>query len=199
MGDPRHIGKKYTPPSHPWIKSKIEEFKVLKKDFGLKNQKEILKMESVVKNFTSQAKKLAIATNQQAEREKQQLLQRMQSLGLLQGNATLADVLGVTTKDIINRRLQTLLVKKGLARSVHQARQFIVHRHIFIKDKAVTVPSYLVQISEEAHITFNPKSSYANEMHPERVISQKTPEKKQEEEKKSETTEEKKIPKEEAA
>ena len=175
MGDPRRIGKKYNPLNHPWIKSRIEESKILRKEFGFKNQKEILKMESVLKNFTSQAKRLAIATGPQAAREKEQLVHRMQRLGLLEGGATISDVLSVTSRDVLERRLQTLIVKKGLARSVNQARQFIVHRHIYINGKAITAPSYLVQKNEEDALSFNPKSSLSNVEHPERAIPKSVP------------------------
>jgi len=58
MGDPRKIRKKYQTPSHPWIKSRIDEEKVLTREFGTKNKKEIWKMETVLKNFKTQSKHL---------------------------------------------------------------------------------------------------------------------------------------------
>ena len=173
MGDPRKISKKYETPNHPWQRARIDREKIFRKDFGLKNQKEIGKMDAVLKSFTGQAKLLAIATSPQAQKEKMQLMQRAQRLGLLKSDAQLSDVLGLKTEDILNRRLQTMVVKKGLARSMNQSRQFIVHRHIMINGTAMTVPSYLVQVSEESGISFNEKSKLANAEHPERAIVSK--------------------------
>ena len=38
MGDPVRIKKKFSKPSHPWRKEKIEEEKILLDDYGLKNK-----------------------------------------------------------------------------------------------------------------------------------------------------------------
>jgi len=41
MGDPKQTRKKYATPSHPWNRERIEEERVIKRDYGLKNKKEI--------------------------------------------------------------------------------------------------------------------------------------------------------------
>ncbi|MDP7610203.1 MAG: 30S ribosomal protein S4, partial [Candidatus Woesearchaeota archaeon] len=41
MGDPKKQRKKYSKPSHPWQTERIEVEKVLMKEYGLKNKKEI--------------------------------------------------------------------------------------------------------------------------------------------------------------
>ncbi len=56
--------------------------------------------------------------------------------------------------------------RKGLATTLKQARQFIVHGHVSIDGRKVTIPGYLVKRSEEDKITFNPRSPIANELHP---------------------------------
>jgi len=71
------------------------------------------------------------------------------------------------------RRLQTVLFKKGMARSVKQARQFIVHEHVLIGDKKITSPAYLVKVSEEASISFAVSSPLISEDHPERASVEK--------------------------
>ncbi|MBS3175672.1 30S ribosomal protein S4 [Candidatus Woesearchaeota archaeon] len=184
MGDPRHIGKKYVPPNHPWIRARIEESKVLAKEYGFKNRKEIWKMESILKSFTRQAKKLAIVRGkpEQVEKERKQVIARVQKYGLISQNAQLGDILGLTTKDIMNRRLQSIIVKKGLARTVKQSRQMITHGHIIIKGIPMTSPSYLVPIIEESMIAFKTTSGFANPEHPERtVVPKKKPVEKREE------------------
>lgn len=168
MGDPRRIKSKYAGPRHPWNKARIEEEKQLKIDYGLKNKKEIYKTQSKLKNFTNQAKRLIAATGKQAELEKIQLINRLNKLGLVTKTAQLEDVLSLTVKDILDRRLQTVLHKKGHARTVKQARQFITHGHVIIKNKPITIPSYLVKSDEEPTIEFLEKSTLYNPEHPER-------------------------------
>jgi ribosomal protein S4 len=64
-----------------------------------------------------------------------------------------------------------------LAKTVRQARQFIVYGHVNVGDKEITSPSYLVSVSEEGLIKFNPKSALADANHAERVIQEKKPKK----------------------
>ncbi len=193
MGDPKHQRKKYKTPSHPWQKQRIEEEKVLKKEYGLKNKKEIWKMESFLKRFKQQAKYLITQTSAQAKKEEKQLIQKLSKLNLVSDNAKMDDILGLDIKNILDRRLQTQVFLKGLARSVNQARQLITHGHIFVGNKKVTIPSYLVRIDEEAKIKFDEKSGFANPEHPERIIIKKEEDKKsKKEEKKSKKELEKK-------
>ncbi|MBU0665836.1 MAG: 30S ribosomal protein S4 [Nanoarchaeota archaeon] len=173
MGDPKKIRKKYETPSHPWQKARIDEEKVLSKEYGLKNKKEIWKIGSVLKNFKDQAKKLVAMIGRQAELEKEQLKNKVISLGLIESGASLDKILGLTIKDVLDRRLQTVICKTGLARSVNQARQFIVHGHIKVDQKKITAPSYLIKVKEEGLISFVEKSSLANPEHPERYSEPK--------------------------
>jgi small subunit ribosomal protein S4 len=169
MGDPPRQRSKFHGPSHPWQKARIDEEKGLKKDYGLANKREIWKAKSLLTNFTGQSKRLIAATSAQAAKEKTQLLQRLMSLGLANTNTKLEDVLTLSTKNILDRRLQTLAFKKGLARTVKQARQMIIHGHVIVGEKKITAPSYLVNIAEEGHIKFDQNSQFIDSMHPERV------------------------------
>ncbi|MEM3608734.1 MAG: 30S ribosomal protein S4, partial [Candidatus Bathyarchaeia archaeon] len=76
------------------------------------------------------------------------------------------DVLDLTIEDVLERRLQTIVFRKGLAKTIHQARQLITHGHIAIGKQKVTVPSYLVSKDEEDQIVYAPKSAVANPNHP---------------------------------
>ncbi|MCP3686217.1 MAG: 30S ribosomal protein S4 [bacterium] len=180
MGDPIKARKKYSKPFQMWQKERIDAEKILIKEYGLKNKKEIWKMEAVLRNFTRQAKKLIATKTAQTEKEKEQLMKKLSKLGLLTAGAELSEVLGLTVKDITNRRLQTIVFKKELARNIKQSRQFITHGHVTIAGKKVTVPSYLVAVSEEANIAFSNKSALADETHPERTKDTDKPEEKKE-------------------
>ena len=93
----------------------------------------------------------------------------LQGYNLLSENAVLEDILGLSMKDLCERRIQTVVLKKNLARSIKQARQFITHEHILVGDRKITSPSYLVNDAEELMIKFSDSSSLVSEDHPERV------------------------------
>lgn len=170
MGDPRRLKKKYTKPGHPWQKVRIEEEKKLLKEYGLKTKRELWKQETLVKSFAAQAKKLIALTDKQAEKEKEQLFDRLKRLGVLQGQPKLDDVLGLTTKDLLGRTLQYLVCRKGLARTVKQARQYITHQHICVGGRVVSSPSFLVPLALEESVAFRHASTLAAEDHPERAV-----------------------------
>jgi len=167
MGDPRRQRKKYSTPRHPWEGDRIKEEALLLKDYGLKNKKELMKMGSYIKKFKEQAKRLARTRTKQAEKEKKLLLEKLAKMGLLPSDAKLDDILDLEAKDILERRLQTNVVRRGLARTMKQARQFIVHGHITVENTKVTVPSYLLKQREEGNVNFIPSSSFNNPNHPE--------------------------------
>lgn len=170
MGDPRKIRKKYQTPRHPWQKARIEEEGAILKEYGTKNKKEIWKMQSILRDFSDRAKRLIAAKTPQAEKERKEMLSKLQSMGLVSAEAGLDDVLGLTLRNILERRLETLIYKKSLARSMKQARQFIVHGHVMVGDRKVNSPSYLVSVREEGLIRFAAKSTLNDPEHPERVI-----------------------------
>ncbi len=173
MGDPKKKKKKYQTPRHPWEKDRIDEEREIIKQYGFKNKKEIWKMKSVLRNFVERTRKLIADTSKQGEKEKIQLLNKLSSLGLITKTSKLEDILSLTPKDIMERRLQTLVFRKGFAKSMNQARQFIVHGHITVGEKKITSPSYLVVKVEEAKIGFLPSSQLSSVDHPERAMEKK--------------------------
>jgi small subunit ribosomal protein S4 len=170
MGDPKKQKKKYQTPGHPWQKTRIDEEKNLIKEYGLKNKREIWKMDSKLRKFKSQVKKLITAPTKQKKIEKTQLLKKLQSLGLIKEAAQLDDVLSLTLKNVMERRLQTVLYRRGLAKTIKQARQMIVHQHVCIGNKKITMPSYLLKKDEEEKLSFSQYSPFSNKDHPARII-----------------------------
>ena len=154
---------------HPWNKKAIDEDKGLKREYGLRTKREILIATSFLKKYKNLAKKLIARKTVQGEKEKEQVLQKLQELGLLSDGANLDQILSLEVKDILERRLQSIIFRKGLARTASQARQFIVHRHVMVGEKEITAPSYLTTLKEESSIMFKGKSSLSKEDHPERV------------------------------
>lgn len=177
MGDPKKQRKKYSGPQHPWRRTRIEEEKVLVEAYGLRNKKDLWKTTSKLGHFKKQAKALIARQGAQADLERKLFLQKLQRLGLIGMDASVDDVLSLAAKDLFERRLQTLVYRKGFAHSVLQARQFIVHGHVFVGEQKMTIPSFLVPAGKEQLIVFDPKSSLSDPEHPERKIVEKAPKK----------------------
>ncbi len=169
MGDPKKLRKQYSTPVHPWNKTRIDEEKKLTFEFGLGKKKEIMIANSFLKKYMNIAKRLIARQTPQGEKEKAQVMHKLSELGFLGTGAELDHILGLNVKDILERRLQSIVFRKGLARSMKQARQFIVHRHIMVGEREINVPSYLVTLKEEDKIVFKVKSALADDAHPERV------------------------------
>ena len=158
---------------HPWQMERLELERVLSTEYALGNKHELWKMNSTLKNFKDRAKKLIAARDKQSEKEKAQLIQRLQKMGLIQAGAKLDDVLGLNLKDILERRFQSMVYRRGLSRSMKQARQFIVHQHVTLSGKKISSPSHIVLKDEETAIQFSQHSTLLNPEHPERVHIEK--------------------------
>ncbi|MDI6819352.1 MAG: 30S ribosomal protein S4 [Candidatus Hodarchaeaceae archaeon] len=152
--------KKYLRPSHPWEKDRMDAEDKLLRQYGLRRKEEIWRTETLLRKFRRQARRLLAASGPQAELEARQLLARLRRLGLVGEDASLDDVLGLKVENLLERRLQTLVFRKGLAKTPSQARQMILHGHISIGDRRVTVPSYLVPADEEGAIGHTPGSPF---------------------------------------
>ena len=63
-------------------------------------------------------------------------------------------MLALSADAFLERRLQTLVFKLGLAKSVHHARVLIKQRHIRVGKQIVNVPSFLVRTDSQKHIDF---------------------------------------------
>ena len=157
MGDPKKTKRKYSRPRKPWDKTRLDEERIIKENYGLKNKKELWMTEKMLKNKRQNARKLlALELEKRIKREKE-ILDSLKTIGILKGNATLDDVLGLKIEEFLERRLQTIIWRKGMANTPKQARQFIVHGHIAINGKKVSTPSYIVKADEEEKIKYYKK------------------------------------------
>lgn len=139
--------KTYSKPKRPFDKARIEEEAEIKKEFGLKNKKEIWKAEAKIKSIRERAKKLITAE----EKDRKALFDRLQKIGL--DVNSIADVLSLDKKDYLNRRLQTIVHKKKLVTTTKTSRQMIVHKKVLVDNKIVDSPSYIVPVKLENSIT----------------------------------------------
>ena len=164
MGQTKRQRKKYSTPTHPLQKDRIIEEKELTKEYGLKNKKEIWKSTEKLRKVSNQVKNIiANKTLPQAQKEKDNLISHLIKYKLIAKGTEVDDILDLTTKDFLERRLQTIVFKKRLSNSVKQARQMIVHGHIIVDNKKVTIPSYLVNADEENKVMINPTSNFTKQ------------------------------------
>lgn len=139
--------KSYEKPKRPFDSYRINEEREIKKEYGLKNKKEIWKAESRINSIREKAKSLISATQE----EQQALFNRLKKIGL--NVNSLADVLSLNKKDYLNRRLQTVLKNKNLALTMKTARQLITHKKVLVNGGIVDSPSYIVPVELEDKIT----------------------------------------------
>ena len=176
MGDPKFSRRSYDTPSHPWQGERIKAEVVLVNQYGLKNKTEVWKAQSVLRNFRKQSRELQArlrSGDAQAKIEADALLNKCSKIGVLPvEGATLNDILTLSEENILSRRLQTLVFEKGMASTVGQARQMIVHGHIFMNGHRVTIPGYIVTRYEESSIMYDPASPFNDEMHPRRISAE---------------------------
>jgi small subunit ribosomal protein S4 len=59
---------------------------------------------------------------------------------------------------LLERRLDNVVCRLGLARSRAQARQLIRHGHVLVNRRRVDIPSYLIRIGDTISIKNRPKS-----------------------------------------
>ena len=158
MGDPRRQKKKFKKPKHPFQKERIrEELEFLGK-YGLRNKREFWKARTKLANWRNLARQSRRLTKEQAVEVQQKLIDKLNRLGVIGSEAKFEDVLLLTVEDVLKRRLQTLVYEKGLASTVYQARQYIVHGHIQVLGKKIDAPSYLVKLKEEDYLDYTPNS-----------------------------------------
>ena len=166
MGDPKKQRKKYDTPRFPWRFDTLEAELNLLGQYGLRNKRELWRHKTMLSKFRGIARSVLGLSEEEGAKLKEQLLNRLKRLGMLSETAELDNVLDLKLMDILERRLQSLVYKKGLSHSIHQARQLIVHAHITIRGRKVTSPGYLVPRDEEAHILYAPSSPLSNPEHP---------------------------------
>ncbi len=134
-----------------------EELEFLGK-YGLRNKREFWKMRTMLGNWRSIARQSRTLTKERAAEVQETLSKKLIRLGVVGPEARFEDVLSLTVEALLKRRLQTMVFEKGFAKTIYQARQFIVHGHIQVLGKKIDAPSYIVKKEEEDFIGYAPSS-----------------------------------------
>ena len=173
MGHPKFSKKHYEKPSHPWEEERIKEERGIVHKYGLKNKQELWKANTTIRKIRQQARLLTAKTNtKQVSGEKELLLNRVVSLGIIEQGAALDEILNLNLEHILDRRLQTQVYVQGFSRTVKQARQLITHGHIAVNGTTVREPGTVVNDKLEKTIEYNYKSPLQSDMHPVRPAVQ---------------------------
>jgi small subunit ribosomal protein S4 len=141
--------KKYNRPRKLYDIATMKEEQNLIKKYGLKNRHEVWRADYQIARIRNIAKTLITAD----EKKKEEFLKRQKEKGF--SVESLADILALNKEDWLKRRLQSIVVKKGLTKTYKQARQFIVHKHVKINGKAIDSPSHQTTLEEEKEVSMN--------------------------------------------
>tara|TARA_Y100000768_G_scaffold370921_1_gene337161 strand:- start:146 stop:829 length:684 start_codon:yes stop_codon:yes gene_type:complete len=169
MGNPKFSRSKTQTPTHPWRQARIDEEHALKEKYGLKKtggMKEIWKERTSLRRYRNQAMKLIgrVDTSEgHFAKEKEQLISSLTRKGLLPEGASVGDVLQIDIDQMLSRRLQSVVYRRGLAPTMRSSRQLIMHGHISIGEQKMTVPGYHILKEEEELLQYNSNSPFIDE------------------------------------
>jgi small subunit ribosomal protein S4 len=152
LGDPHKPKKTYHRPRRIWTIDQLNAELYILGTYGLRNKRELWKAQSEIARIRNQARALlAIPTEVRRDKELR-LLGFLNRLGLVNESATLDDVLNLKIEDILERRLQTIVMRKIMSKSAIEARQIVAHRHVSVGSRTVNLPGYIVRKDEEQNI-----------------------------------------------
>lgn len=129
----------------------------------MRNKREVWRVQLVLSKIRASARILLTLPKQDPKRQFQGecLLRKLKKFGIIpQDENTLDRILTLKIQDFLERRLQTIIFKLGLAKSIHHARIIILQRHISIDNKLINIPSYIVRLNSQDKICFFSKSPY---------------------------------------
>jgi len=156
----RNYSKTSKNPKRPYEKERIDSELMLIGTYGLKNKKEVWRVQYVLARIRKAARDLLTLPVDHPKRifEGEALIKRMLRIGVLGKDQLKLDyVLGLTVKQFLDRRLQTIVFSKSkYAKSIHEARSLIFEKKIAInrgnRRQTITIPSYIVRSRNEQHI-----------------------------------------------
>ncbi|KAA3480131.1 40S ribosomal S9-2-like protein [Gossypium australe] len=117
----------------PYEKEQLDAELMLVGEYGLRCKRELWRGQYALSCIRNAARDLLTLDEKNPRRifEGEALLRRMNRYGLLDESQNKLDyVLALTVENFLERRLQTLVFKTGMAKSIHHARVLIRQRHI---------------------------------------------------------------------
>jgi small subunit ribosomal protein S4 len=170
MGDPKKQRKSYETPRHPWRKDQLEVELRLIGEYGLRNKRELWRYKTMLSQVRGIARSMLGATETERARLEREYLSKLGRIGVLSESASIDDILDLEIRDLLDRRLQTVVFRRGLAKTLHQARQLVSHGHITVAGRIVSVPGYFVTRDEEQKLKYFEHSPLSKSDHPLRKV-----------------------------
>jgi small subunit ribosomal protein S4 len=168
LGDPKKQRKKYATPRHPWRRDQLDVELRLMGEYGLRNKRELWRYKTMLSEMRGIARSLLAKSGTEREKSERDFLSRLKRMGLAGETASIDDTLDLDIRDLLERRLQTVVLRGGLAGSPSQARQLISHGHIAVGGHVVSVPGYLVAKADQERVNYAGDSPLTKSDHPAR-------------------------------
>ncbi|GER41425.1 40S ribosomal protein S9 [Striga asiatica] len=144
----RNYGKTFKKPRRPYEKERLDAELKLVGEYGLRCKRELWRVQYALSRIRNNARNLLTLDEKDPRRifEGEALLRRMNRYGLLDESQNKLDyVLALTVENFLERRLQTLVFKAGMAKVGRQV---------------VNVPSFMVRVDSQKHIDFSLTSPF---------------------------------------
>jgi len=154
MGDPRKLRNKFARPKKLWDVDRIKHDKTLKIEYGLKNMAELWRATAELKKYRREARRLLSLSAEERKDDADKILAKLARLGILKEGSKIDDVLSLEVRSILERRLQTIVQRKGLARTMKQSRQLITHGFIGKGGRRVTRPGITIDLKNEPTVAY---------------------------------------------
>ncbi|EIM21109.1 40S ribosomal protein S9 [Wallemia mellicola] len=160
---PVNHSKTYKVPRRPFESARLDAELKLAGEYGLRNKREIWRIAFTLSKIRRAARELLKLDEKDPKRlfEGNALIRRLVRIGVLDESRMRLDyVLALKIEDFLERRLQTVVFKAGLAKSIHHARVLIVQRHVSVANQIVNVPSFTVRLDSQRYVDFSATSPY---------------------------------------
>lgn len=135
-----------------WDSARIKREHELRDKYGLKNLRELWLLNSELRRIKQNVRN--VLAGRASEEVGKDIIARLSRYNIVKSDATPDDLLVVDVEALLERRLQTIVLRKGLAKTMKQARQLVAHGLISINGRRVTSPGHLVLASEEMGIGY---------------------------------------------
>ncbi|MEZ0249280.1 MAG: 30S ribosomal protein S4 [Thermoproteus sp.] len=164
MGGKKKSRKTYLDgkPKKLWNTQLLLEELQLMGEYGLRNKRELWKARAILKHIVRRARSLLSMRAEERAPLEVPFKERLYKMGFIEDvNMPLDRVLSLDVRAVLDRRLQTVIYKRGLAKTPYEARQLIAHGHIAINGRRIRSPGFLVPRDLEDKITYAPTSPLA--------------------------------------